>query len=99
DYVPRLRERRHHPSRVVASRVAAGVVEMQMRVDHERDVIRRYAELTQPVLQLRRTTRPRVLDAVDVVELVILLVPRAVVDQHEPRLVLDEQTPHAQLNE
>src|SRR5437763_5260245 len=46
-----VRERRLDSIRFVAVRVAAGVIEMKMRVDHDADVFRSSADLSQPILE------------------------------------------------
>ena len=75
------------------------MIEVQMRVDHESDVRRQHTDLAKRVFQLRRgAVGAAVLDTVDVVELLIFLVAGARVDQHEPRLMLHEQAPHAELD-
>ncbi len=72
------------------------MVEVQVRVDHERDVLEPVSGRADPVLQVRASAGPRVFDAVDAEKLLVLLVPGARVDQHEPDVVLDEQAAHAQ---
>jgi len=96
--IPRLRKTGPHDTLRVAVGVSAGVIEVKMRVDDECDVLRRYAELREAVLECRPTIRALVLDAVDVVELFRLLVSGASVDEDQTGLVLDQQTAHAQLN-
>jgi hypothetical protein len=53
-------------------------------------------EAGQPVLQPRPAVAPRVVDPVDVAELLGLLVPDARVDEHQPIVVLHDEAPHAQ---
>src|SRR5688572_16666499 len=58
-----------------------------------------HPQITQSVFKLRRRLAvAAVLDPVDLVELVVFLVPRSSVDQNETGVVLDEQTPHAELD-
>src|SRR5205085_8393157 len=77
--------------------VAAGMVKMEMGVDHERDVARRDTDLSEPIFEQRLAVRALVLDAVYVLELCVLLVPRAGVDENGSGRMLDEETPHSEL--
>src|SRR3954468_19902684 len=67
--------------------VAAGVVEVQMGIDDECNVLGAHAEVEQPVLERRGSALTAILDTVDVVELLVLLVPRAGIDEHGADLV------------
>src|SRR4051812_2468540 len=72
------------------------MIEMKMGVDHERYVCRRKSSLRQAILQHRRAVRPFVLEAVDVLELRVFLVPRPGIDEYCTGRMLDEQTAHAE---
>src|SRR5690606_15166025 len=91
-HVTRPRERQPDLPALVPVRVAARVIEVQVRVDDDVHVLRGEARVPQRVLQPRR--RPGVVHAVDLAELRVLLVAHAVVDQHE-RLRRPHQQPAA----
>ena len=76
--------------------VAAGVVEMQMGIDHPADVAGQEAGGGERVLQLGRALQSLVLDAVDVEELGVLLVAEGGVDEHQAVGMLDQQAAHRQ---
>ena len=97
-HVARLGKCRDDIALGIASGVSTGVIKVQMRIDHERDVRRLIAKLPQSVLQLRGVALAAILHAIDIVEFLVLLVPRAGIDEHQPALVLDEQAAHAELN-
>ncbi len=98
DEVPRLRKRELELSIGVEPGVAAGVIKVEMRVDDDADVLRPHTGLTQSVLEQSLAFRALVLDAVDVLELLGFLVPRARIHQDQARRMLDEEAPHAELN-
>src|ERR1700730_1307587 len=70
---------------------------MEMGVNHDRDVGRYDTGLLQSILEHGRAVRALVLEAVNVLELLVLLVARAGVDEDEARWMLDEQASHAEL--
>src|SRR5215213_11943940 len=74
------------------------MIEVEVRVDHEHHLLRTHAEVEQAILECRWTALATVLDAVDLVELVVLFAPRPGVDQDRADVVLDEQATHAKLN-
>src|ERR1043166_3649857 len=98
DDISGLRKRELHLPRRALAGIAAGVVEMQMRVDHQRDVRRRMTEFREAILEPRQSGLATVFDAVNVVELVVLLVAGTVVDEDEAGVVLDQEAAHAELN-
>src|SRR2546428_1097917 len=71
---------------------------MQMGIDHPADVRGGVAKLRQRILQLGTPVLPFVLDPVDVLELVVLLVAEPRVDEDQPVVVLDQETPQRQGN-
>src|SRR2546426_4862778 len=83
---------------LVAKGVAAGVVEMEVRVDHPAHVAGRVTQRAERILELRRATLPSVLHAVDVPELVVLLVAESRIDEDETGVVLDEHASQRQWN-
>ena len=76
--------------------VAAGVIEVEVGVDHPAHVARQDARRRERVLELGRALEPLVLDTVDVEELGVLLVAEPGVDQHQAVGMLDEQTAHGE---
>ena len=82
----------------IRPRIPASVVEMQMRIDHGPHVRRRYSDLMQSVFEAGAAVGPLVLDAVNVLELLGLLVPRSRVDENRAERMLDQQAPHSELN-
>ena len=84
DDVLRARKARPHAPVRVAHREPAGVIEMQVRGEHDVDVLGREARLGQRVIEMSRA-----IDAVDVAELRVLLVAEPGVDQHRPRAAHD----------
>jgi len=95
--VSRVRERRLDGVRFIAIRVSARVIEMKMRIDHNANVFGTNANLSEPVLERRALVLTFVLDSVNVLELLVFLVPRASVDQHQTRRMLDKKCSHAEL--
>src|SRR4051812_17188044 len=71
---------------------------MEMGVDHHHHVIWGDANLSQPILEHRRPADAFVLEAIDVLELVVLLIAGAGVNEDKPGRVLDQQTAHAELD-
>src|SRR5436190_3825794 len=71
--------------------IAAGVIEMEMGIDHPANVIGPVSELRERVFDLGRPVLPLIHDAVDVPKLVVLFVSQARVDQDEPVAVLDQE--------
>ena len=96
--VARIRERRRHLPVGSASRVAARMVEVQMRVDHERDVGGGKTGGADAVFKRRRSFADGVLDAVDLVEFGRLLVSDPRIEQHQFAIVFNEETAHPHRN-
>ena len=71
---------------------------MEVTVDHQRNVLRAHTDVEQAILQRRRSPYSAVLDAVNVIKLLIFLVSGAGIDQYRADLVVDEQTAHAELD-
>src|SRR4029079_4642400 len=69
-----------------------------MRIDHQRDVLGTNSDVEEAVLEPGRPALAAILYAVDVVELLIFLVPRAGVDENRTDLMLDEETAHPELD-
>src|SRR5436309_14569672 len=69
-----------------------------MGVDHHHDVGWPHADLRQTILEHRQPVRAFVLEAVNVLELVVFLVAGAGVDQDQPRWMFDQKTAHSHLN-
>ena len=102
-HISRIRKRRPHRARRIDVRIATRVIEVQVRVDHERYVGHTMAGRDDRVLEIRArdalvVQRTRVLESIDVVELRVLFVPRAGIDEHEPDVVLDQEAPHPERN-
>ena len=90
--VARARERGDERVTVAAG-VAAGVVEVEMRVHDERDVLRLHAALRKLTEELRRA-----LDPVDPAQLVAHFRARAGLDDDDVIRIADEHTVHVQFN-
>src|SRR5205814_4020119 len=73
-------------------RVAAGMIEVEVRIDHPAHVVRRMAQLRQGILETGAAVLPLVHDPIDVPELGVFLVAQAGVDEHEAVVVLDQET-------
>src|SRR5260370_38201903 len=69
---------------------------MQVGVDHPADIVRPMAQITQRILQPGSSVLPRILDPVDVDELVVLLVTDSRIDEDQAVVVLDEEAPQSQ---
>ena len=91
DDVPGIRKRRTDHTGLVPHRVAACVVEVEMRTEHNVDVGRIEARITDAVLQASRL--PRIQYTVDVGELLPVFVADPRVDEYEGVGGLDEQAP------
>ena len=95
-------ERRHDSPASVALRVAAGVIEVEMAVDHHRHVGGGEARLRERALELRgqprsrRRVRSRCRRCRGTSP--ISLLPDARVDEHEAVRMLDQQAAHAERN-
>ena len=98
DDIARPRERDLDVPARRAPGVPAGVVEMQMRIDDPPDVLRRVPEPGERIFQPRASVRARVLDAVDVPELLVLLVAESRVDQDQAIVVLDQEAAQRERN-
>src|SRR5690349_3899110 len=72
------------------------MIEMQMRPDDYGDVTRLDTQLVEPVLKTSGAIHASVFHSVYLVELLVLLVAGAAVDENETRLVLDQEAAHAQ---
>src|ERR1700720_4138360 len=70
---------------------------MEMGVDDEGDVGWRDPDLFKTIFEHGRAVGALVLDSVDVLELLVLLVASAGVDEDEARWMLDEQASHTKL--
>jgi hypothetical protein len=90
------------PGIIFQVRVHAGIspsmVEVQMGVDHPRDITRQKPRRCQRVLQLGGALQSLILDAIDVQKLGVFLVPESRVDEHQPIGVLDQHTAHGERN-
>src|SRR2546426_1168715 len=95
-HVSRPRKRGEDAPLPGAPRVASGVVEVQVSVDHPAHLLGPVAELGERVFEAGAPVSALVLDAVDVPELVAFLVAEPRVDQHEPRVVLHEEAAQRQ---
>src|SRR5882672_4653573 len=78
--------------------VAAGVIEVEMGIDDDRDVRRLDAYFLEAILEQSRSVGALILEPVDVLELLVLLVARAGVDEDESGRMLDEKVAHAELD-
>src|SRR3989454_382216 len=95
-HVSRPRRRGEDAPLPGAPRVASGVVEVQVSVDHPAPLLGPVAELGERVFEAGAPVSALVLDAVDVPELVAFLDAEPRVDQHEPRVVLHEEAAQRQ---
>src|SRR6185437_2533499 len=98
DDVAGVRKTRADRAGRIARRVSTRVIEVQVRIYDHHDLVGADADLPESILEARRSSGTGVLDTVDVVEFRGLLIPGARVDQHRTDVVLDQQTPHAELN-
>src|SRR6059058_5477218 len=78
--------------------VATGVIEMKVGVDDENDVRRSHSELSQTVLEHRQAISALILDPINILELLIFLVAGSCIDEDGPGRMLDQHTPHAELD-
>ena len=96
--VSRVGERRPNIAGGIAPGVAAGMIKMQVRIDHERDIIGREARLHDAGFEGRPSRQSVVLNAIDFLELRRFLVPDAAINQHQSIVMFDEQTAHTHGN-
>jgi len=84
-------ESRHGPAIGATAREATGVIEVQVRGDHQIDVVRRESVIGQGVIEV-----PPPIQAEDVGELGVQLVAHSSVDQDPPAPVADQPGPRGQ---
>src|SRR6266550_302021 len=87
-----------HLPRGIDPVIAAGVVKMQMGIDHPANIVRSMAQLAQRIFQLGSSILASVVNTVDADELLVLFVADPGIDQDEPIVVLDEQATQRERN-
>src|SRR6059036_2850941 len=98
DDVAGLWEAQTDATRWIAVGIAARVIEVQVGIDHPADVGGGMPELRERIFELGTPVLPFVHDAVDVLELLLLLVAEPRVHKHEPVVVLDQEAAQRQRN-
>ena len=93
DDVPRARKARPKPAVRVADREAAGVIEVQVRREHDVDVLGREAGLGERVIEIAARDRAPKMSR----NFVVRLVAEPGVDEHRPGAADDQRT-HGQLD-
>ena len=71
---------------------------MQVGIDDQRHLARGEPGFRHRVVELGGTADTRVLDAIDLAELGVVLVPRPGIDQDKPIGMLDQEAPHGERN-
>jgi hypothetical protein len=68
------------------------MIKMQMGIYHVLHIRKSKSQFRERILQHRPAVSARILYSIDVQKLLVLFVPNSCIDQHEARVVLNQQT-------